>query len=340
MKPTSVRRGIQSRHSRSAGDDPRIGRVSRLRDADGPKNLGWTSKRGAGAIRSAEQIQARRRMVWMWSVVLTVATSLVICGFMAFWLRTHGHRGQVGGESNMLHNVRIESRFKSPNEADALDLVKRALSNRDPELVETCFRTGSAKPDEVISFLNRSIATEGEADQLTWLSSMDVDGLLLEGVLVTFEESRKATPRLAMLVPNDKGAWKVDFDAFARTCSPDLTAILGGSAERSEVRVWISRDYYFNGSVFEENEWDCYLMNSPEINSMIPDESLLLRGYCKKGSPQANALERIFAAGGKAYRATLEVSKREGAEKQQLQITRVWSEDWVKPEVAFDERFD
>jgi hypothetical protein len=279
-------------------------------------------------------------MVFTWSVVLTIATAAVICGFMAFWLRTHGHRSQAAGESNMLHNVRIESRFKSPSEADALDLVGRALANRDPELVSACFRTGSAKPEEVISFLDHSVATEGKARQLLWLSSMDVEGLLLEGVLVIFEDERLVKPRLAMLVPDDNGVWKVDFDALARTCSPDLTAILGGRSERCEMRVSIGRDYYFNGPVFEEKEWDCYLMNSPDIDSMIPDESLLLRGYCKKGSPQAKALERIFAAGGKAYRVTLEASKREGADKQQLQITRVWSEDWVKPDVAFDERFD
>jgi hypothetical protein len=340
MKPTKIRRGIESRHARDAGSAPNLGRVSRLRDPEGPLVVRWTRKRGGRNKESPDAIKAHRRLVLVWSLGLTVVTLLVIGGFMMFWLRGHGKTTRNAEALKPLENVRIASKFESPSETEALDLVKRALAIRDVKEVETCFRVGGAQPAEVVEFISGSEARDGKLERLEWLSSMDVEGLLIEGVVAVYKGRDNPVERLALLVPDDQGTWKLDFDAFARSSRPSWAELLKGNADHAQVRVFVARDSYFNGPFLDESRWVCFAMVSPETKSLVPEEHELLRGYCKAGSPQAKAMERLFESGARMARATLEIRKVEGADIRQFEIARVLSEDWVLPPKPFDEKFD
>ena len=104
-------------------------------------------------------------------------TLVVIGGFMMFWLRAHRSReirggcGGGGGEREDRFQIRVA------REDEALDLVKRALANRDPGKVESFFHLGGASPDEVVEFIAGSEARDGRIERYDWLSSMDVEGL-------------------------------------------------------------------------------------------------------------------------------------------------------------------
>ena len=52
----------------------------------------------------------------------------------------------------------------------------------------------------------------------------------------------------------------------------------------------VAKDSYYNGPFRDETQWSCYGMASPDLD-------VVLLGYCRQGSPQAAAMERIVANG-------------------------------------------
>ncbi len=230
----------------------------------------------------------------------------------------------------------------SPSEDEALDLVRRALALRKPGVVASHFHPGEATPAEVVEFLAEREAREGKVKEMKWLGSMDIEGLLLEGVLVVYSEegAGERRERLAFLAPDDKGVWKVDFDGFARTSRPSWKDLLKGDAEQAVVRVLAAPDVYFNGPFRDESQWVCYAMTSPECKELLSEENSLLRGYCRVDSAQAKAMASIFEGEAKISRATVEIRKTKGAEFRQFEITRVLSREWVVPLTPLDEKFD
>ena len=230
---------------------------------------------------------------------------------------------------------RVASRFPSPSKDAALSLVKRAMLIRDPDQVEEFFRIGSAPPAEVAGFLKDMATTYGPITGYDWRSSMDANGLLIDGVLVKTKIGGKPRNRLALLTPDDKGKWRIDFEAFARTVTPPWNEILSGHASKGVVRVLFVKDYYYNGPFGDESQWTCFRLGSPDINDDI-------LGYCRKDSPQAAAIKMIVESspiGSKRQplRAVLEIQRTAGAEARQFEITRVFAEDWVRSSKPFDE---
>jgi hypothetical protein len=69
-------------------------------------------------------------------------------------------------------------------------------------------------------------------------------------------------------------------------------------------------------------------------------------GYCKAGSPQAEAMERIVTESQRRLdfrglcRATLQIRRPAGAESSQFEITRVLAQDWVLADQPFDSMFE
>ncbi|MEO8613682.1 MAG: hypothetical protein ABI600_00955 [Luteolibacter sp.] len=221
--------------------------------------------------------------------------------------------------------VRVASKFPSPSEADALNLVKRAISNRDPAKVAALFRMGSANPAEVIAFLKDSEVRDGAIERYDWLSSMDADGILLDGVNVAYKGREKPGERLALLTPNSMGVWKLDFDAFARSVKPSWKEILANSADHATVRVLVGRDAYYNGPYTDETQWVCYGIATPDIEEP-------LRGYCRVGSAEADSMEQLFSDGQQMRRVTLDIRHIKEADPRQFEITRVLANDWVIPD--------
>jgi len=333
MKPKAIQRGIESPHAREMGSVPLLRKVSKLRDADP----------GAGSQSSGESpvmIARRRRMILVWSLVLCLTTVAVVGGFMMFWLRTHGNAKYVASGGYTDAEVRIVSKFVAPGQDEALATVQQALASRDSAQVESLIHLGGATPAEVIDFMAQTETRDGKPISYVWLSSMNVDGLQIEGVLVSYAGKESPVERLAFLTPDDMGIWKVDFDGLARSSRPSWKDLLDGRVDRAQVRVFIAKDEYFNGIYDRDTQWDCFGMVSLESNALLPEGQQLLHGYCKMDSAQAKALAKIFANDVRVHRVTLELFRAPGSDPRQFEIARVLGEEWVLTPKPFDERFN
>jgi hypothetical protein len=314
MKTRNIQRNVVSGQRTEKGSG--LGPVVRVRK----ENVGGVlkrRKRGTG-INSG-----RKRGILIVSIVLGAATCAVIALAFIFWispmLKRSSRPPDVAQEQA---RVRVISEFASPSEAQALQLVRQALAVRDEEEVGSLFRLGSSSAGEVITFLKDLETREGPIINSTWLSSMDSGGLLLEGVLVRYQGQEKPSERIAFLTPDADGRWMLDFEGFARLGSPAWDDVLEGRAENAMVRVLIGRDVYYNGPFSDDREWTCYGLASPDVDEIF-------RAYCKTGSPQAEAVSRLFSQGEKVSRATLEIRRVKGAEKRQFEITRLLAGEWV-----------
>lgn len=313
-----------------------MGKVARMPGTGRPRGARRTRRRGDGG-KGSRLREGRRIVIVTWSILVALAVVVVLGLAVWLWLIPQMARKREGGMTRTAMELEkvatVVSKFPSPSEVEALDLVKAALAVREVDRVADYFRLGSATPEAVVEFLKNLDRVEGAFVRSEWLSSVDANDLPLEGVLITFQGSEKLRKRLVLLTPDAAGKWKLDFDAFARTVSPAWGEILSGTAPAvSVVRVYVAKDTYFNGLFSDEALWECYCLASPDTDQI----SL---GYCKKNSPQAAALDRIFSRERKMLRATLEIRRVDGAESRQFEISGVLAEDWVVGPVPFDENF-
>ncbi len=322
MKTRDVQRGIVSPNNREDGNSLKLGRVVRMRHSDRTSPT-QRFRRGAG-----HDHPSRRKVIPMWSAVLSVVTLIIMGLAVSFWLLPYLSRKQPEESSGPLisytSQAMVVSKFPSPSREQTLDLVKLAIANRDPNQLESLFRMGSANRTEVLDFLKTSDQRDGLVDHYEWLSSMDVDGLLMEGVLVVYKGKDKPVERLAILTPDEAGTWKLDFEAFARTVKPSWNDLLEKGADQAVVRVFVGKDVYFNGPFSDDKQWVCYGIASP-------DTDVVLRGYCKVGSTLAASMDRLFSDGKNLSRATVEIRRVTEGEARQFEIVRLMATDWVVP---------
>ena len=246
--------------------------------------------------------------------------------------------------------------FKPPSASEAMALVNKALAVRKPDEVTAVIRPGTMTPAEVVNALQAISKVNGEPISTSWLSSIDKNGMSLEGVEVAYAGDGKKVKRLAFLTPDAKGVWKLDFPAFARLVQPawkklpaDTETTLevervpsdpaqawekllaGGKGTTGVVRVSVARDRYYNGPFQDEAVWAAYGMISPDMDA-------LLLGYCMRNSDLYRAMELMWADDEtQVVRATLEIRRVEGGDRRQFKITRVLAEDWVMGDKPFDE---
>jgi hypothetical protein len=328
MKFRVLRRAVRvDQFERSTGEAPNLGK------------LGRTSGRAASRKRRRKRL-GRKRTAWIatrnWTLVMVVLGLVCLGAGIGTWLMPTmkmGKRPAVSGTGIALVPVEDEeesadSRFPAPTTEEAFELVKAGIAARDPEEVLEYFRPGSSSAGEIIRFLEETGKMEGAPTQYKWLGGIDANGLRLEGMTVVLSLDGKDSSRLAILTPDNGERWKIDFESFARTVKPSWSALLEGQADQGLVRVLIVPDNYYNGVFRDESAWVCYGMTSP-------DSGKVLMGYCKAGSPQAEAMERIVTESRRRLdfhglcRATLEIRRPAGADASQFEITRVLAQDWV-----------
>jgi hypothetical protein len=319
-----------------------MGRVARVPGTGLPKGERRRKRRHEGG-RGDRERQKRRIVMMTWSAVLGLIALVAITVALVLWLRQNMQRPVAAAEElapGVVLEERVVSEFESPSEQEALDLVKSGLAASDPAEVRESFRLGSASPEEVLKFLNGMEEADGPVDGMIWLSSMDANGLLIDGVAVRTRRDGKYGNRIAMLTPDENGKWRIDFDAFARTAEPSWNELLEGKVDTGLVRVMVAGDTYFNGPFSDDSKWACYGM-------ITPDSEVMMLGYCRNGSPQEAALARIIAkeaglpgAAKSSKRATLKIRHVEGAEARQFEIVRVMADDWVVSDVPFDTNFE
>lgn len=334
MKSDGIQRAVRSqRHDRSAGDAPNLGRVSRMPGTGMPRVI---QRRRRGERKQAGTWHTgKHRHVLVWSILVALVAFFALTAAILFWLRPQMENvvkqdSRERDQSAMI--VTVKSKFPSPSETAAVTLVRQGLAARDPADVAACFRIEDVPSEGIISFLGNLEATDGKLDHLVWLSSMDANGISIDGVLVYLKNGNKFSQRLALLTPNSEGVWKIDFDAFARTANPSWGKLSDGKVDHAVVRVMLSPDTYYNGFFRDDKKWLCYSMSSPEAGR-------LLLGYCKVSSPQALAIKSIMNKGNKSERATVEIRRVTGGSEKQFEITAVLAEDWVLTDSPFENNF-
>ncbi len=253
-----------------------------------------------------------------------VATLVAIAGGFALWSKSRTGVAAVAESAFSEDDVRVVSKFASPGREQALDLVNRAVATRDPRMIGEIFRDGVTRSTEILAFLNGLEATDGPVERYEWLSSMDVNGLLVEGVAVIFKGLERPGERIAFLTPDAAGIWQMDFDAFARTVIPSWKVLLEDAAEQARVRVIAGQDVYFNGPFHDESQWSCYRLESPDMEET-------LHGYCRAGTPEAVEMAKLFSEGEAMSRATLDLRRVAGGGARQFEISRVVAKDWILP---------
>jgi hypothetical protein len=304
-------------------------------ESHGP-GLGRLGRTGASGwderVVDPEQTRKHHEVLVSSIILGTVALGVVIAAFV-LWLRPMLNRAKDTRERDRIAQESRErkvSQFESPSKEQSLALVRAALAVRDESDVEHLIRPGPLTARQVVDYLVDMETVDGKIEDYYWMSNVDKNGLLLEGVQVIFKNPERQRSRLAFLTPDETGRWKMDFAAFARWTAPAWDSLLKLQNGRGLIRVYVAKGGYFNGPFAEDTEWESFTLLSEDLDSNV-------YGYCKRGSLQQRAMEYLMAAVEEGpARATLEVRKTEGASKHQLEITRVLAEDWVLADEAFE----
>lgn len=327
MKPTDIQRGIESQHRRRHRDkDPGLAKVVRLRHSDVLKG-----RRRRWRHSGLGNLELKRRLRLL-SAVIGLASLLVIGVTFLIWLNVRltpdlDFTKREEFQSAQEENVRLATKFPAPNREEALEMVRRAIANRDPEKITSFFRCGSASVETIVNFLDNMTSMDGPIQRYEWMCRMDREGMPVEGVLVEATGKDGPMQRLALLTPDASGNWKMDFEAFARTVSPSWDELLVKGAKHATIRVFVGKGSYYNGAFRDESQWISYGMVSPDIEEV-------LIGYCRKESNEATLLNKLFSEGQKMRRVTLEIKRVEESEHRQFEIIRVLAEDWILGEAT------
>lgn len=328
MKPSRVQRNVRP-STRTPGDAPTIGRVTKLMD------------RGERLAGAGPQRHGQKKPVNIltkgWLIGVGVLAMGVLIAVIGIWTLGRAKPSPSQAGPRLVEGIRapspdIELRL---NPEEALSIARQAVSARTEREVEAHCFPGNTAIDEVLRYLSETTAAASEGE-FQLLQTMDTNGLPMQNVLVTYPDvSGNSTNRLVMLTPDVEGVWKMDFAAFARLAEPSWEDFLAARSDSIVLRVFVEKDTYYNGMFSDERRWVCFGMVSPEL----PD---LLMGYCEHGTPVAKALYSLLrqAGGSPVLRVTLELQRVEGAEARQFIISRILAEDWVVREPYFDERFE
>jgi hypothetical protein len=342
MKSDDFQRSVRSsKNERSEGDAPNIGKVGRMPGTGLPKEVRRKRRRSdgtgskSGDVRKGDRLrESKRRIILTWSILLSGLVVLILGISVWLWIVPNM---RAKPKMAVLRPDQLEEKFIKPTipslpEEDAIALVKRALAVREPAKVADYFRPGNSSPEQIVDFLKSLDEIDGMLSRVEMLGSIDGNAMVVDGVVVTFKGNGSTRNRVAMLTPDEKGNWKVDYDAFARTAVPPWNEFLAKSAKSAQVRIYAAVDSYYNGVFGDEAVWACYGIASP-------DTEQILLAYCKKGSPQAAAMAAISRKNPNLNRATLEIRWVDGAGPRQVEISKVIAEDWVVGAEPFEDRF-
>lgn len=339
MRKRDVQIGVNPGSRRRApGDAPSMGRVTRMSRQFEPSLLGRRRRSSSRSQNEKSSKPWKSTILWLWSGLLALLALGIIGVAIGLWLseskRSAARQDLASDASAAL--IPSRTNFPSPSETDALALVRSALEIPNEAEVARLFRLQGVSPEVAISGLEQIERNEGPVNDLKWLGSIDANGLVIDGVVVSRGDPEQADQRLALLTPDESGLWQMDFDAYARPAIPDWETIRDTGVE-GVVRARIAPDHYYNGPFSSDSAWACYALLVPGIDTAV-------LGYCLRDSVQYRAIERILKpdtaspAGSQVKRVTLSIRSEPDGDGRQFRILRVLAEDWVLGDQPYDER--
>lgn len=270
-----------------------------------PKGQRRRSAPGSGGEVSREVVIGGLLLV----VVILVAGGLWLLG------RSRGAPGT--GEVAAAASEGEQIIWQGPNPSEVAESFVKATSHaerlrwvRQPDKVgaemEAFFRDGPGASEKIA----------GTAA----LSASELGDLIYENYLVTLEAGE---PRLLCVSVDPLGA-KVDFEAYARSCSekwPDLMS--GAVASAEEVRVILRPGGFFMHRFPDEEKWIHFKATSPDVADSMDF-------YIARDSEEARELEKGIEL---SPYVTLSIRAVEDSAKyRQFEITAVKALGWVEPE--------
>jgi len=333
MKPKYVQTKVQYQRQRNPGDDPNMGRVTRMPGGSKRLTLRKRSRDQSGKSssrrldrRRIRQMRARKFAITLWLSILLIGCFLVLGFGMFLWLNSQGDRRNIAPivvQADSLPALNLTA-FPPPSEREAVEILQSAIHARDEETLRAYVHDNpEVDLSGMLEFFAATDEREGSWVNHQWVGSSDTAQLQIQSMILAFNKDGRITNRYAMLVPNESGVWRLDFPSYARWCDPPIhlmkepTGYPGG-----RVRVLIARDHYFNGPFSDDREWICYAITSP-------DSEITSFTYCPVGSPEHRALDGILARSALQARVTLEIARVENAQPSQFRIANVVSEGWV-----------
>lgn len=249
--------------------------------------------------------------------LLLVVVILVAGGL---WLLGRGRGAAGAGEEKAVTMAASKGEqilWQGPNPSEVVESFTKATTHaerlkwvRQPDKIgaemEAFFREGPGASEKII----------GTAA----LSATELGDLLYENYLVNLESGE---PRLLCVSVDPRGA-KVDFEAYARSCSVKWPDLMSGSVPSAEeVRVILRPGGFFMHRFPDEEKWIHFKATSPDV----PDS---MDFYVARDSAQADELSKGI---GQAPHVTLSIRAVEDSAKyRQFEITAVKALGWVESE--------
>jgi len=225
----------------------------------------------------------------------------------------------------------VEQLAPVPEPAELEAIVQRFLAARTSLQLESLIRGSHQRPEEITAKLAGLEEIDGRIESVRYKGPVKSLCLQLESVEVRFDSGRN---RLALMAPDPRGTWRVDFDAFDRYVHPAWDELLAGTPAEGLVRVFVSPDNYYNGLYVDDKAWACCGFASA-------DHKTLMFGYAKRGSSQHLAMAEALRSGAAAglKRMTLEIRHTGSGDRRQFEIVRVLADEWAVGDEPLDARF-
>jgi len=344
MKDKGISRNVGAGSRRPPVDGPGLDKFSRTGGSASPETGGADDASPKGERRRRrvhedgrhfKELDEKRMKsaVMTWTMLLGGAGVAVVVVFVVFGaMRQTADKNETTARMPKMDYVPVEKPVekKALGDAEAIALAKRAMAARTEEEVLAIIDPGTEPVGHVVDFLRSFEEKEGAITGYNWMASLDTRREDVTGVVVSTVKDGQKGNRIAMFASDGDGQWKMDFPAFARLATPSWNELLDGKVQQAVVRVYVERDQYFNGAFSEADGWICCGVASPDVEK-------LLFGYCKKDSPQAEALRTLLESR-KMARATVVLERPEGSDGRQFVIKRVLAADWLVGDEAADSK--
>ncbi len=310
------------------GPVSRMGRVSKRRP--GERRTGVRRKR-----IKRKKAKTNHSAAWLGRILVMLALAIAVTISIAIFQAVTQKKEAVAGDADDYSSTPLFS------EAQTMRVVEAALAAKQPGDLSGLLRSGEL-PDAATFEALLALAARVDPDRsLRWLGPLDNQVQSPHAVRIPLDHKQT---RLALVLPDAEGHALLDLPALLGSSSRPWDEVTSEEGLRSTLRAFAAEDHFYN-FYYPESEWISYALHDP-------DHKTSLAGYVKPGSPQhlaikatlqrleiaaedqLEAIEQKDPLGRTRFdeihaRVTVEVTRHEPAEPNQVEITRVLTDDWA-----------